>query len=146
MEKSEISAIAREIETDLIAYWHDVDTNWGANAHLYYTEDGSYTTTARTRQGHAAIAEFYSARQDRGARISRHLVSNVHVQVQDETHATCRWVLVLYAADGEPVLPADVPNLIADCHDTYERNAEGRWLCKSRKLLPLFKSNTPTTA
>ena len=90
---------AREIESTLIDYWHDVDTNWGATAHEYYTEDGSYTTSARTRQGRAAIAEFY-----------------------------------------------DVPNLISDCQDAYVRTDDGRWLCASRRLLPLFKSNTPTTA
>ncbi len=137
---------AREIESTLIDYWHDVDTNWGATAHEYYTEDGSYTTSARTRQGRAAIAEFYASRRNRGARISRHLVSNVRVKIVDDTHATCNWVLVLYAADGEPVLSADVPNLISDCQDAYVRTDDGRWLCASRRLLPLFKSNTPTTA
>lgn len=138
--------IAREIESTLIDYWHDVDTNWGANAHKFYTEDGTYTTSARTRQGRDEIAEFYGSRRDRGARISRHLVNNVRVQIQDESHATCSWVLVLYAADGEPVLPAEVPNLIAEGQDVWVRASDARWLCASRRLVPLFKSSTPTTA
>ncbi|MBL0919946.1 MAG: nuclear transport factor 2 family protein [Hydrogenophaga sp.] len=146
MTPQDIFRISHEIQSALIEYWHDVDTNWGARAHEFYTEDGSYTTSARTRQGRAVIAEFYSSRRDRGARISRHLVSNVRVQVQDDTHATCSWVLVLYAADGEPVLTAEVPNLIADCHDVLVREADGQWRCASRRLVPLFKSSTPTTA
>ena len=146
MNPQEIRFIAQEIEARLIEYWHDVDTNWGERAHEFYTEQASYTTSARTRYGRAAIAEFYESRRQRGARISRHLVSNVHVRVIDTDHATCDWVLVLYAADGEPVLPADVPNLIAACKDEYVRDTDGQWLCSSRQLNPLFKSATPTTA
>jgi len=146
MDPRDTFTIAREIESNLIEYWHDVDTNWGATAHEFYTEDGSYTTSARTRQGRAAIAEFYSSRRDRGARISRHLVNNVRVKVIDENNATCNWVLVLYAADGEPVLASEVPNLIAEGQDICVREADGRWRCASRRLVPLFKSNTPTTA
>jgi hypothetical protein len=37
--------IVREIEELMLDFWHDVDLNWGANAHNYFTEDCSYTTS-----------------------------------------------------------------------------------------------------
>ena len=35
--------IVREIEELMLDFWHDVDLNWGANAHNYFTKDCSYT-------------------------------------------------------------------------------------------------------
>ena len=54
MDTLERLQIIREIEELSIDYWHDADTNWGRNAHEYYTEDGSYTTSLQTRTGRAA--------------------------------------------------------------------------------------------
>ena len=42
MDKVERQAIARELHDKVIAYWHDVDFNWGRNAGEYYTEDGIF--------------------------------------------------------------------------------------------------------
>ena len=35
--------IVREIEELMLDFWHDVDLNWGANDHNYFTKDCSYT-------------------------------------------------------------------------------------------------------
>ena len=37
--------IVRAIEELRVDFWYDVDLNWGANAHNYFTEDCSYTTS-----------------------------------------------------------------------------------------------------
>ena len=50
--------IVREIEELMVDFWHDVDLNWGANAHNYFTEDCSYTTSITTRRGRDAIERF----------------------------------------------------------------------------------------
>src|SRR5690606_27571945 len=68
-----------EIQEQILAYWHDVDRNWGRNAHEFYTADGRYTTSQKSRQGRDEIRAFYSDREARGERVARHLVSNLHV-------------------------------------------------------------------
>ena len=55
MDTLERLQILREIEDLAIDYWDDVDRNWGKNCHEYYTEDGSYTTSIKTRTGRDAI-------------------------------------------------------------------------------------------
>ncbi len=58
---------ARDLEQKLIAYWHDVDFNWGRNAGSYYTEDAIFEGGAMAPyNGRAEIEEFYAFRRDAG--------------------------------------------------------------------------------
>lgn len=44
MTLSEKSCISRHLEETVIAYWHDVDFNWGRNAAAHYTEDAVFVS------------------------------------------------------------------------------------------------------
>ena len=145
MTTNERHLIVQEISDLLARHWHDVDRNWGRNAHNDYTADGSYTTSLRTRTGQDAIKEFYTGRHDRGPRIARHLFGNLHVTVNDADSATAVWVLTLHAADGEPVLPSKPAIMIADVVDHVVRDSNGAWKYRSRTITPLFRDDTPTT-
>ena len=39
MEPAKASAVSRHLEELVIAYWHEVDFNWGGNATAHYTAD-----------------------------------------------------------------------------------------------------------
>ena len=145
MTTNERHLIVQEISDLLARHWHDVDRNWGRNAHNDYTVDGSYTTSLRTRTGLDAIKEFYTGRHDRGARVARHLFSNLHVTVNDANSATAVWVLTLHAADGEPILLSRPAIMIADVVDHLVRDSNGTWKYRSRTITPLFRDDTPTT-
>jgi hypothetical protein len=145
MTTNERHLIVQEISDLLARHWHDVDRNWGRNAHNDYTADGSYTTSLRTRTGQDAIKEFYTGRHDRGERVARHLFSNLHVTVNDANSATAFWVLSLHAADGAPVLPSKPAIMIADVVDHLVRDSNGTWKYRSRTITPLFRDDTPTT-
>ena len=139
-------ALTQQLEALVIDYWHDVDTNWGKNAHEYYTADGSYSTSIKTRTGRDAIKEFYASREDRGDRIARHLVNNHRITIHDRNRVSAVWVLSLFAADGKPVLPSKPAIMMADVHDEIVREADGRWRYKSRVIKALFRDfDTPTT-
>ena len=140
-----MNSLYLEIQEQILAYWHDVDRNWGRTAHEFYTPDGRYTTSQKSRQGQEAIRAFYSKREDRGERVARHLVNNLHLISQSQTHVEAIWVLLIYASDGVPVLPASVPNLIADVTDEFVRDEQGSWRLAERKIIPLFKGSIPTT-
>lgn len=138
--------IINEIKTINAEYWFEVDRNKGLKAHEYFTEDGVYTTSLKSRQGHAAISEFYADRRARDAmRTGRHIITNERVTAIDANNATCDWILQLHAADGAPVLPSEVAILIGDVRDVCQRGSDGQWRYVSRAITPIFKSSTPTT-
>jgi hypothetical protein len=144
MDTLERLLIIRAIEELSINYWDDVDRNWGRNAHEYYTEDGSYTTSIKTRTGREAIKAFYDSRENRGERVARHFINNHKITIHDSNRVSADWILSLFAADGTPVLPSRPAIMIADVHDEIVR-VGSRWLYKSRSITALFRDDTPTT-
>ena len=146
MTPQEKLTIAAEITALNADYWYEVDRQKGAKAHEFFVEDGVFTTSLQQRSGRAAIIEYYQGRQARPkARTARHVITNQRVVVQDADNATGDWILLLHAADGEPVLPSEPAIMIADVHDVCRRGADGRWRYVSRKISAVFKSDTPTT-
>jgi hypothetical protein len=134
-----------ELQSQLNDYWHDVDTNWGRNAPDYFTEDGVFEGPEATYRGREKIRQFYEWRVKRGKRLAVHAVNNFRVAFESDTRATSTWYMLLYAADGAPVLPTHPPIQIALVTDTCVRNAEGRWLYAHRKFEALFQGGTPPT-
>ncbi len=145
LQATHIAHIEAAIERLNVDYWFDVDRHEGVGAHNFYTEDGVFTTSIRSRTGRDAITAFYRGRQDGRVRTARHVISNLRVQVRDAGHASADWILLLYAADGAPVLPSEPAIMIADVHETCVRGADGVWRYASRTIVPVFKSATPTT-
>ena len=137
--------IRQELEMLNIAFWRDVDSDWGRTAHEFFTEDGVYTTSHKARKGREAIKGFYSERESRGDRVARHLIHNFHVMVKDENHATAEWTMCLYAEDGTPPLMSEPPILIGAMTDECVRGADGKWRYASRTTKPLFKGSRPTS-
>lgn len=137
--------ITQILHAMLIDYWHDVDTNGGRNAASYYTEDAVFQGSKSTYHGRDQIGAFYQWRVDRGERKAAHTVANFRVEIVSETEVNCTWYLLLYAADGTPVLPTHPPILIALMSDKCVLEADGEWRYKSRKFTPWFEGGAATT-
>jgi hypothetical protein len=135
----------QELHALLVDYWHDVDTNWGRNAGDYYTDDALFEARLASYHGKKKIQEFYQWRLDRGPRVALHLVDNFRVAEMTSEGAVCTWFLLLYAADGEPILPSNPPIQIAYMIDQMVRTKDGGWLVKHRKFSPWFEGGAPTT-
>lgn len=138
-------ALTQELHALLIDYWHDVDTNWGRKAPEYYTEDGVFVGPAASYEGREKIRAFYKWREDRGARTVVHSVHNFQAIPDGADKATCHWFLMLYGADGVPVLPTHPPIQIAYMTDRLVRDPAGGWLVTYRKFDNWFEGGTPTT-
>jgi hypothetical protein len=138
-------ALTQHLLALVIDYWHDVDTNWGHNAPGYYTEDGVFDGGRNTYVGRDKIAAFYRWREERGARTVVHAVHNFQAFPDGPDRATCHWFLMLYAADGVPVLPTNPPIQIAYMTDRCVRDGEGNWLVRHRKFENWFQGGIPTT-
>ena len=141
----------RAIETqvlymNMIDYWYEVDLRGGAGVSQMYVEDGIFHGgPGKPLVGRAAIEQFYTWRQDRGARTSRHVITNFRAEFTDETHATTYCVMMLYAADGTPVLPTAPPIIITDLIDRCVKCDDDRWRYLERTFVPLFMGGAPPT-
>ena len=131
---------------NMIDYWYEVDLNGGAGVAQRYVEDGIFHAgPGKPLVGRAAIEQFYTWRQDRGARISRHVITNFRAEFADETHATTYCVMMLHAADGKPVLPSAPPIILADLIDRCVKCDDGEWRYIERTFVPLFMGGAAPT-
>ncbi|MEJ8572999.1 nuclear transport factor 2 family protein [Microbaculum marinum] len=138
-------ALTQELHALVIDYWHDVDTNWGANAPDYYTDDGVFVGPAASYEGKEKIRAFYQWRKDRGDRTVVHSVQNFQALPEGSDKATCHWFLFLYAADGKPVLPTNPPIQIAYMTDRLVKDPQKGWLVTYRRFEEWFAGGAPTT-
>ena len=130
--------IRQEVKDRLIDYWWDVDRNGAKNALDFYTPDGLYLMCDHRMQGHAAIKAYYDYRDARGARLVRHVVSNLRAQVQSRDQALVDGTMCVYAADGVPVLPSTPPIMVADIEGDCVREAHGPWRFRRFQIVALF--------
>lgn len=145
MDSDDRLRVTAELQAMLSDFWYEVDSNWGRAAADYFTEDGVFEASARTYSGRETIDRFYRFRQDRGPRVAVHAVSNFRAVLTGPGEAVCTWYLLLYAADGAPVLPVNPPIQIALATDHCVRDDTGRWRYRHRRFETWFKGEIPTT-
>ncbi len=141
----------RAIETqvlyqNLVDYWYEVDLKGGTGVSAMYVEDGIFQAgPGKPLVGRAQIEQFYAWRQDRGTRISRHVVANFRAEFADARHATTYHIMMLYAADGQPVLPSAPPIFIGDGIDRCVKGEDNVWRYLERSFTPLFMGGVAPT-
>ncbi len=133
----------RVIETqilyaNLVDYWYRVDIQGGIGVSEMYTEDGVFRGSLKPLVGRGAIQQFYDWRLERGPRTARHVVTNFRAAFEDDTHATSYCIMLLYAADGTPVLPSAPAILISDLIDKWVKGTDGNWLVADRNFVSIF--------
>jgi hypothetical protein len=130
--------VDRQSGTDLVVdYWYDVDHNGGKGAHLFYLADGEFLIDAAVIRGQGEIEAMYTARRNRGPRLSRHLAANIRLTRLSEGRAEVQSVLCLFAEDGEVPGQNLVPATVADVVDDVVV-VEGRLLIARRRLTTVF--------
>jgi ketosteroid isomerase-like protein len=145
MNKTELLALRHELQALTVDFWHEVDVEGGRRAASYYAQDAVFATSVREYRGRAAIETFYSHRRERGARTSLHVVNNFRIDLESDTRANCHYILSLFAADGEPVLPSRPAIMLARVLEVVLKQDDGTWRYESRRIDPLFRDDTPTT-
>jgi len=98
--------------------WWNVDHEHGSGGEKFFLPDGVCEMPAMTMSGRDAIAEGYAARRAAGDRVSRHLVSNLQVNEQDDSRIVARYALVLYAGHGSLPVYLQLPQAVCDVEDT----------------------------
>ena len=134
-----LALVHTELSMLVTALWFEIDQGDGSAASSFFTADAELTFSRRTFRGTDEINGVYGDRTARGPRVSRHLISNLHILRYGLDLVDAVSALVLYAQDGEPPLPTTVPVLVADVYDRFVRVGEPdgearRWLIASRRI------------
>jgi ketosteroid isomerase-like protein len=140
MNDEKIRTIQEACEALSIAYARAIDFRDYDEFITLFTED-AVLDTGKPREGKAAIAESLSRRPDQLR--SRHVISNVFIDVLSETQARGISYLTLYRHMGEESLKGepidfDGPTAVGHYEDRFEKTAEG-WKFKRRKLHFAFR-------
>jgi 3-phenylpropionate/cinnamic acid dioxygenase small subunit len=142
MEQITRDAIQRECEQLAIEYARAIDFRDYDNFVELFTEDATLELGQKI-QGKATIAKSLTRRPDELR--SRHVITNVFVDVISETRARGMCYLTLYRHIGneslkpEPV-PFEGPAAVGHYEDTYQLTEHG-WRIASRRLHMAFRND-----
>lgn len=137
---SDPTDIQRACEALSVAYARAVDFRDQDTFVGLFTEDGELDT-GTVLKGRAAIRDALSRRPDELR--SRHVISNVFIDVLSDTEARGISYLTLYRHIGPESLtgapaPLDGPAAVGHYEDRFQKTAEG-WRFKRRKLQLAFR-------
>ncbi len=139
-----LAALNQELSLMLADYWHEIDTNGGRGASAYYTEDALFQGQYASYQGREKIQQFYAWRVAQGPRLSVHSFTNFRAWFAGEDSAESTNFLMLYAKNGERILPSHPPITISLSTDRYRRVGD-RWLYTFKGFEHWFEGDTPIT-
>lgn len=140
MDAQDRILIERECERLVTLYCHYVDHGEAARVADLFAEDGTWEGPGVSMKGRAEIRAGFQQRQDHKARMSRHVCSNLLVDVIDEGHAKGAVYLTLYRHDGEegrPFAPIEAPVMVGEYADRFVRTSEG-WRFQERVTTAAF--------
>jgi SnoaL-like domain len=138
MDAVERMIAERSCERLIVEYCRRVDFgNAGGIADLF-TEDAVWSGVELILDGRPAIREWFLRREGLARRVSRHVCTNIGVDVlsDDEAQSTC--YLINYRHDrqeGDLRMPApgDIPKYVGECHDRFRRTPDG-WRFTARHV------------
>ena len=128
-------AVAVAAVQQLINDWaRELDVNNGLHIAGLVTADCTYTVGGATRQGRAAVEQFYQERlkrlsaQPEGVPTQRHTLSNLRVSFRSADEVSITFSLVYFTTAGmaSGLKHAD-PAAVADVRMDCRREADGHW-------------------
>jgi predicted TIM-barrel fold metal-dependent hydrolase len=132
------------IENQLVTYLYRLDHGITDQLAEFFSTDGVMDVeNVGPLNGHAAIAEFYSKRSK--TRITRHVMTNLHVQFIGDGQAKTVHAVSYYASDNASTSQA-IPLGVAEFTNYLVRSPDGKWLITYRKATPVFGWRPPVKA
>jgi ketosteroid isomerase-like protein len=121
----------RSCERLVVEYAWLIDSGAASRVADLVTEGATWTgADGGGMVGREEIRRAFEGRERLARRLSRHVVTNLRIDVEDDDHASGTACLVQYrhdAADGPAVAPAAMehPKFVGDYHLTFVRTVEG---------------------
>lgn len=136
-EQLDRRSLREELLDIVTALWFEIDHREGRRAASFFVSDAELRIFTQTFRGTAEIEEIYTQRAANGPRVTRHVVTNMHITSAETDRASAVAIVTLFAEDGDAPRPTVTPTLVADVADVFERHGGG-WLIRSRRIEPLF--------
>ncbi|WP_187368961.1 nuclear transport factor 2 family protein [Baekduia soli] len=142
MDDLERTVAERACERLIVDYARLVDFGNASGIADLFTEDGVWIGSDLHLDGREAIREWFVEREALSRRVSRHVFTNIGVDVlsPDEAQSIC--YMINYRRDrrdGGDELPVagDIPKWVGECHDRFARTADG-WRFTQRRVEVAF--------
>jgi hypothetical protein len=123
----------------IVAYSHMIDFGDAGSIADLFTEDGVWESTERRLGNRAEIAESFAQRQANTGRRSRHVCTNVAIDVVSPDEATGVSYYTLYREDDveSETAELDGPAMVGDYRDRFVRTPDG-WRIAHRQATAAF--------
>jgi hypothetical protein len=138
----------RACERLIVEYCRRVDFGHASQIADLFCENGEWQGTDLHLHDREQIREWFVKREGVARRVSRHVCTNVAVDVLSEDEAQCVCYMINYRHDRQegdlsmPV-PAEVPKFIGELHDHFRLTPDG-WRFASRRVEVAFvRRRTP---
>ncbi len=132
--------IERACERLIYEYCYLVDHDEAAKIADLFTEDGIWINVNVTMKGREGIRSGFQKRQDNKGRMSRHVCTNVLVDVISEQSARATVYMSLYFHDAEPGRersPTDCLQKLGEYRDEFVKTGNG-WRFARREVVSNF--------
>lgn len=132
--------IERDCERLITQYCHFVDHDDAAKIADLFTEDGRWWNVNASWDGQEAIRAGFQRRQDNKRRMSRHVCTNVLIDVISDSEARGVTYMSLYFHDGEPgreTSPTDCLQKLGEYRDEFVKTDNG-WRFRRREVVSNF--------
>lgn len=140
MSKIAIDAeIRHEIESLVYEHAWLIDSHQSNRLADLYLEDGRLYGIGPEQKGRDALLEHGKRRAAMTGRTARHVCTNLRLTPLDNGRVAGHLVTTLFSHDGEGLGTAD-PIAVADSHDIYAKDGDGRWKFAERRLELIFES------
>ena len=128
----------RACERLIVDYCRFVDFGHASRIAELFTEDGTWESPEVTMSGQADIEAHFRQREGVTRRVSRHVCTNVGIDVTSADEAVGLCYLVNFRhdrreGDASAPAPADVPKYVGEYHDLFRRTPQG-WRFHQRKV------------
>ena len=132
-EPMERALIERECERLIVAYSHYIDFGDAARVAELFTDDGVWQSPEARLAGRTAIERAFTQRQANTGRRSRHVCTNIAIDVVAPERATGVCYFTLYRADAVEgkTAPVEGPEIVGEYRDTYVLTPDG-WRISER--------------
>lgn len=132
-----------EITRLMVEYGHRFDHGRAVEVADLFTEDGAWRSNTIDAVGRDELRAFCGRREAMTDRLTRHVVTNIAVDVLDADHARGTSYAVEIRDDrGADGFGVDTrPGVVGDYVDEFVR-VDGRWLFKERRVVIEFKRAT----
>ena len=136
---SQIGAADRAALTALcVEYAWRVDNYYTETVPELFVDDGVWEAFGDPMIGKEALVKGWKARASIGDRLlRRHLISNLRFAKGSDGVVRGWHALTYFQGErGQTTMPS--VTMVGEYHDTYQKNADGTWLFKTRKMIPIF--------